>query len=127
MSSPRLETPAPAADGEDEVEREEAAPAKPRRGRKRDDEPRASDRSDERPREDRPREDRLREERSREDRPRGDRPRRDDRPGDDRPRDDERRPRRGDRDRNRRPREDDEPDNGWNGPMPDFLSVTLTS
>ena len=41
--------------------------------------------------------------------PRGDRPRRDEPRG------------------RRRDLEDNEPDNGWNGPVPDFLSVTLTS
>ncbi|MBO9714660.1 DEAD/DEAH box helicase [Sphingomonas sp.] len=102
----------------------------PREDRPREDRPR-----EDRPREDRPREDRPREEKpkqAREDRPGGDRPR-EDRPRDERPRQDAPRaekPRRDDRSRSgnrRRDRhEDDGPDDGWNGPMPDFLRFTLT-
>ena len=94
-------------------------------------------------REDRPREDRAaREERPREDRPaREDRPVREERPvRDDRREDGERpaaeapayrgedrRPPRDER-RDRRPRRDERdegPDDGWNGPIPEFLMVSL--
>ncbi|MDM7966257.1 DEAD/DEAH box helicase [Blastomonas fulva] len=92
--APREERP-PAADVAGEEIREE----KPRR------EPREA-----KPREDRPREDRPREDRSRDSKPREDRPRSADRrPATSKPR------RSNDR--------DDGPDDGWNGPMPDFLSV----
>lgn len=82
-------------------------------------------------REDRPREDRS----AREERPREDRPVRDDRREDgERPaaeapayRGEDRRPPRDER-RDRRPRRDERdegPDDGWNGPIPEFLMVSL--
>ena len=104
-SIPRLESAPPPA-GEEAGETEERVEA-PRsrdrgRGRKRDD---SAVREPREPREARaPREERA---------PRDARPPREDRNA---------------RDRGRSQREEDDgPDNGWNGPMPDFLSVTLTS
>ncbi|NML12529.1 DEAD/DEAH box helicase [Sphingobium sp. AR-3-1] len=73
-------------------------------------------------REEAPREEKAREERPREDRPRENRAR-EDRPRDDRPRDS-----RPDRaaaappPRRRNEQADDGPDDGWNGPMPEFLN-----
>ncbi|WAC24620.1 DEAD/DEAH box helicase [Blastomonas sp. SL216] len=65
----------------------------------------------------------AREETPRDDRPREDRPRdhkaRDEKPRTEKPRDDRRKP----SSRTRRDDRDDGPDDGWNGPMPDFLSV----
>jgi len=82
---------------------------KPKRGRgKKDD--RADDAVDEEVRRDEPRREPARREE-----PRRDEPRRDRRPRDEQPR----------RDHRRRDERDDGPDDGWNGPIPDFLNYTL--
>ncbi|WP_311270827.1 DEAD/DEAH box helicase [Sphingobium sp. WCS2017Hpa-17] len=84
--------------------------------------PREARAREERPREERPREDRAREERPREERPRENRAR------DDRPRDSQPRDSRPDRNasapppRRRHDPVDDGPDDGWNGPTPEFLN-----
>jgi superfamily II DNA/RNA helicase len=94
---PRSEAPR----AEEEAPREEPRREPARREESRRDEPR---------RERRPREERPRDERPRDDRPRDEQPRRDNR-------------RRDERDPNR----DLGPDEGWNGPIPDFLNYTLAA
>ncbi|MEC3911028.1 DEAD/DEAH box helicase [Sphingobium sp. CR2-8] len=86
---------------------------KPREDAARDDQPRAETARDDKPRESR----------QREDRPSQDRPRRDDRPRTDQPRDS--RPDRAPSappPRRRNETVDDGPDDGWNGPVPEFLN-----
>lgn len=101
------------------------ARAEPAREEKRE-EGRAG-RSERKPRDARAKEERPREERPREDRPRDDRPR-ENRARDDRPRDSQPRDSRPDRNvsapppRRRHDPVDDGPDDGWNGPTPEFLN-----
>ncbi|HEX7819491.1 MAG TPA: DEAD/DEAH box helicase [Sphingobium sp.] len=113
-------TPAPRSDAPREVQ--------PRYTRSRDERPREDRPQQEPAREEHPRQDKPREDRQREDRPRNDR-QRDERPRESRPpREDRAENGRGERDRNRsgNPRQDanqvDGPDEGWNGPIPDFLN-----
>ncbi|AJP72964.1 DEAD/DEAH box helicase [Sphingomonas hengshuiensis] len=87
------------------------------------------------PREERPRQDRTRDRAPRRDTPREERPRdaRAERPRDERPREEQpRAPQREERARSeprheprRRAESNDGPDDGWNGPVPDFLKYTL--
>ena len=103
-------------------EEKRAEPRGGRRDRKREDGPREDRPRDDRPRDEKPREDRSSESRQREDRQAEARPRtdgqRDDRPRGPRP----------DRQasapppRRRNDPVDDGPDDGWNGPMPEFLN-----
>ncbi|KQN09435.1 DEAD/DEAH box helicase [Sphingobium sp. Leaf26] len=99
--APREDTPSPAP--REEKPRED----KPRENRPREDQPRT-----ERPRQDRPRDNGQRDNGQREDRPRDDRPRyaQPDRTASAPP------PRR------RNEQVDDGPDDGWNGPLPEFLN-----
>ena len=96
----------PAAAPAQEAPIEAAAPAPVR-----EEAPREEKAREERPREDRPRENRAREDRSRDDRPRDPRP---DRTASAPP------PRR------RNDHVDDGPDDGWNGPVPEFLNFGFT-
>jgi superfamily II DNA/RNA helicase len=119
MKIPRLEG-GPTPEAEEKPSARAARDEKPRRTRAA---PRAKAAADETPEAPAPRAERpVRREEPRA--PRQDaRPRRDDpRPSQDepRPRNDDRRPRRG-------REQDDGPDEGWNGPVPDFLNVVLTS
>ena len=108
---------------------ERAEPARSEGGReeKREEGRGRSDRKrDDKPREGRQREDKPRDCRQRDDRPRSDRPR------DDRPRDSQPRDSRPDRTasapppRRRHDPVDDGPDDGWNGPVPEFLNFGFT-
>jgi superfamily II DNA/RNA helicase len=90
-----------------EATKAEAAPAQPREEKPREEKVREDRAGDDRPRQNRAREDRPREDRPREDRPRDSRP---DRNASAPP------PRR------RNDHADDGPDDGWNGPMPEFLN-----
>ena len=119
MKIPRLEGGAP-PEAEEKPRARTARDEKPKRTRAA---PRAKTAADETPEAPAPRAERP----ARREEPRAPReearPRRDDsRPPRDepRPRNDDRRPRRG-------REQDDGPDEGWNGPMPDFLNVVLTS
>ncbi|MGQ2941792.1 DEAD/DEAH box helicase [Blastomonas fulva] len=111
--------PAKAREPEERAPRRRTARGEAKARAPREERPPAADVAGEEIREEKPRRE-PREAKPREDRPREDRPR-DSKPREDRPRSADRRPaasklrRSNDR--------DDGPDDGWNGPMPDFLSV----
>jgi len=104
---PEITVADPAGDSAPAAKPRDAQPREPRRKSSRNAEPKARASREERPREQEPRKEEPREEKPREHKPR-----------DERPRSAERRPPAA-----AKPQRDDAPDDGWNGPMPDFLSV----
>ena len=110
---------------------EQARPEADREEKREEGRGRSDRKRDDKPREARQREDKPRDSRQRDDRPRGDMSR-GDRPRDDRPRDSQPRDSRPDRTasapppRRRHDPVDDGPDDGWNGPVPEFLNFGFT-